>query len=116
MQVTAAIEKSYHGKDEKGFVYNIAASFPAFEGHFKGHPLLPAVCQLGLCTHAVGKMTGKKMELSGVKRAKFIRPILPDTSVRVELTPREDMEFAAVLLHTVTGEKFSQITFSVKEF
>lgn len=115
MQVTSAIEKSYQGKDQKGFLYRINASFPAFEGHFVNHPLLPAVCQLGLCVHAAGEKLNKKLELAGVKRAKFIRPILPDTSVRVELTPREEMEFSAVLFHADTGEKFSQISFVTKE-
>ena len=70
-------------REENSFLYHIPADFPAFNGHFEGNPLLPAVCQMGLCADALSRQEGKPVEVAEVVRSKFMRPIGPGSRVRI---------------------------------
>ncbi|MBE6421308.1 MAG: hypothetical protein E7027_04160 [Elusimicrobium sp.] len=102
-------------REENSFLYHIPADFPAFNGHFEGNPLLPAVCQMGLCADALSRQEGKPVEVAEVVRSKFMRPIGPGSRVRVSFTPRPEGKFLAELSSLSTEEKFSQIILRVKE-
>jgi len=109
MPVEEAVKKSYQSTTPEGDVYYIAADFPAFAGHFEGRPILPAVCQLSFCVDSANRHFKKQVEVAAVKRAKFIRPILPETVVQVHLKERPDGVYFAELIDCKTQEKFSQI-------
>ena len=56
----------------------IAASHPAYDGHFPGRPILPAVVLLGEALAAVQFEAGDATAWT-VTQAKFTRPVLPGT-------------------------------------
>ena len=49
MSVEEAITSCLEKQTEHSFVYHVPADFPAFKGHFEGHPLLPGIGQLSFC-------------------------------------------------------------------
>ena len=57
-----------------------------FDGHFPEFKLLPAVGQFGIVTHLAQKYFGAGDFVSSIKRMKFSLPILPDSSVQVDLS------------------------------
>lgn len=109
MSVENAIKGCYQSRTETGFLYKLSADFPAFRGHFEGHPLLPAVCQLSFCSDAAGRLLKKELEVVAVKRAKFISPVMPDSPLEVRLTLRPDGWYLAELIEPMAGKKLSQI-------
>ena len=113
MSVEQAVAQSFTGKSGAGFCYRLGADFPAFKGHFEGHPVLPAVCQMSLCADAAGRLLGQTVEIAQVSRAKFIKPVGPDLPLEVRLTPRGADAFSAELLHAQNGQKISQIIFTI---
>ncbi|MDO5764922.1 MAG: hypothetical protein Q4P84_04355 [Elusimicrobiales bacterium] len=115
MSLETALKNCFTGRQENRFLYLIPPGFPAFEGHFPGNPLLPAVCQTGLCADALSRQEGKPLEISAVARAKFMRPVLPGAQVQITLTPRPDGKTLCELADPESGQKFSQIIVQVKE-
>ena len=115
MSVAEKIVSCFRSQTQTSVTYFIGADFPAFNGHFENNPLLPAVVQIGLCAEALGRLHGKKYEIAKVSRAKFMRPILPDSEVTVQIFPRANGQFLGTLENPQTHEKVSQIIFSVKE-
>ena len=115
MFLTQAIKTCYRQQTATGFLYHIGADFPAFRGHFEGHPLLPAVCQISFCVDGACRLLQKPVELTGVKRAKFLRPIVPGTLVEIRLSVRPDGWLAAELVQPQQNKKFSQLVLQVTE-
>lgn len=115
MSLETSLHACFERADRENFLYFIPENFPAFEGHFPGNPLLPAVCQMGLCADALSRQTGKPLEISAVARAKFMRPILPGARVQITRTLRPDGKTLCELADPVSGQKFSQLILSFKE-
>ena len=115
MSLETSLQACFERAEGSTFVYFIAENFPAFEGHFPNNPLLPAVCQMGLCADAASRQTGKRLEVKSVLRAKFMRPILPRTKLHLTLTSRADGKTLCELTDPVNGQKFSQMILSFKE-
>lgn len=113
MSVDKAVADSFKGKSERGFLYTLAPDFPAFAGHFEGHPVLPAVCQMSLCAHAAGQFLATAVQIAALSRAKFVKPVVPGTQIAVSLTARGENSFMAELSDAQTGEKISQLIFSI---
>ena len=63
---------------------NIPASLSFFEGHFPEFPLLPGVVQINWVMQLVdsSKLSGPFV---GMRRLKFMRPILGDTEVNLSI-------------------------------
>lgn len=57
----------------------IAAAHPAFEGHFPGRPLLPAVVLLAEVLAALASASSRGMEQWTIASAKFLMPVVPGT-------------------------------------
>lgn len=115
MSIKDAIEACYLSRTSKGFLYKLPADFPAFRGHFEGYPLLPAVCQISFCSDAASRMNGKEVETKSIRRAKFMSPALPDSTIEVSLSLRPDGWYFAELTEPVSGKKLSQLILQFSE-
>jgi len=58
---------------------------PAFDGHFPGRPVLPAVVLLGLVIDVAERGFGRPLAIAGLPRAKFLAPLLPGDNAAVSL-------------------------------
>jgi len=73
---------------------NVTINEPFFQGHFPGHPIMPAVliieamAQVGglLLLHSVEDPTGKLVYFMGIDGARFRRPVTPGDQLRFQLT------------------------------
>jgi len=73
---------------------NVTINEPFFEGHFPGHPIMPAVliieamAQVGglLLLNSVDDPNDKLMYFMGIDAAKFRRPVVPGDQLRFQLT------------------------------
>ena len=55
------------------------------EGHFPGMPVLPAVGQLRFVEHAAFLLTGRKLELVSIEKARFHAPAVPGDTLELSL-------------------------------
>ena len=115
MFVEEAIKVCYQGETAEGLLYKLPKDFPAFEGHFKGHPLLPAICHISFCNDAANRLFKKEMEVKGVKKAKFINPVLPEMLMETKLSKRPDGWYFAELIESVHHKKLSQLILQFSE-
>ena len=67
------------------FEFRFAADDATFAGHFPARPLLPGVFQLEMARAAAEWALDCPLMVREISKAKFLRPILPDEIVRVEL-------------------------------
>jgi len=75
-------------------IKNVTINEPFFEGHFPGHPVMPAVlileamAQVGglLLLNSVEDPNDKLMYFVGIDAAKFRRPVTPGDQLRLKLT------------------------------
>jgi UDP-3-O-[3-hydroxymyristoyl] N-acetylglucosamine deacetylase/3-hydroxyacyl-[acyl-carrier-protein] dehydratase len=74
-------------------IKNVTINEPFFQGHFPGHPIMPAVliieamAQAGgvLLLNTVERPETKLMYFMGIDKAKFRKPVLPGDTLRFEL-------------------------------
>ena len=75
-------------------IKNVTINEPFFQGHFPGHPIMPAVliieamAQVGglLLFNSVDEPNNKLMYFMGIDAAKFRRPVVPGDQLRFVLT------------------------------
>jgi 3-hydroxymyristoyl/3-hydroxydecanoyl-(acyl carrier protein) dehydratase len=67
------------------FTFCFPASDPTFAGHFPARPLLPGIFQLEIARFATELVVQQPLSVREIIKAKFLRPIIPDETVRVEL-------------------------------
>ena len=75
-------------------IKNVTINEPFFQGHFPGHPIMPAVlileamAQIGglLLLNSVDDPNDKLMYFMGIDGAKFRRPVTPGDQLRFKLT------------------------------
>jgi 3-hydroxyacyl-[acyl-carrier-protein] dehydratase len=68
---------------------HFAPSEPFFRGHFPGNPLVPGVILTEAAAQTAGIAAGepgKTFHLSAIRQMKFLRPVLPDTTVEFTAT------------------------------
>ena len=78
--------------------------FPAFQGHFPGNPILPACMHIQAALDLLA-LAGLPAELAAVQNAKFTKPIKPEQSIRIHITPTSPDAFHSTL--TVANETVS---------
>ncbi len=74
-------------------IKNVTINEPFFQGHFPGHPIMPAVliteamAQVGgvLLLTAFDDPRGKLVYFSGIDKARFRHPVVPGDQIRFEL-------------------------------
>jgi len=62
----------------------VAAGHPAYAGHFPGRPILPGVVLLDEVLVALAAEQGNPAPCCEIKSAKFLSPVLPGESLRLE--------------------------------
>ena len=87
------------------FTFCFPASDPTFAGHFPTRPLLPGVFQLEIARVAAELVLKTPLAVREITKAKFLRPIIPDETVRVELKWAEKADMMQVRASfSVTGQ------------
>jgi UDP-3-O-[3-hydroxymyristoyl] N-acetylglucosamine deacetylase / 3-hydroxyacyl-[acyl-carrier-protein] dehydratase len=74
-------------------IKNVTMNEPYFQGHFPGHPIMPAVliieamaqCGGVLLLNSVDDPENKLMYFMGIDKARFRKPVLPGDQLRFEL-------------------------------
>ncbi|HET98226.1 MAG TPA: beta-hydroxyacyl-ACP dehydratase [Desulfurivibrio alkaliphilus] len=65
--------------------FSFAPTFPAFNGHFPGQPILPAVVQLAAVRHLAELAMGEKLSPGGCRNVKFRSAVRPDDLIRAAI-------------------------------
>ena len=67
----------------------VPETFPGFEGHFPGRPILPAFCIIRLCLAIAARGVCHRPLLRAVSRSRFLVPVEPGVpfTARVSRTP-----------------------------
>ena len=71
--------------NEAVFTFRFPATDPTFTGHFPTRPLLPGIFQVEMARYAAALAARRTLGVREVIKAKFLRPILPEETIRVEL-------------------------------
>ena len=73
----------------------VPAKHPALAGHFPGNPIVPGVVILDAVISAAEAWLGGGFHVHGLSHAKFLAPLKPDQTARIELALRGSLlEFA----------------------
>ena len=108
-------------KDERGYkqVYKFLPGFLGFQGHFDGHPVLPAVVQMMVCREMALKQIAPEFNLARVSRAKFTSVVEANNVIEVycELKTVSPTEYRCNCILEVSGEAASKfiLTFMSEE-
>lgn len=87
------------------FEFRFPASDPTFAGHFPLRPLLPGVFQLEITRVAAELVLNRPLDVQEITKAKFLRPIIPGETMRVELKLSEKADMIQVRANfSVTGQ------------
>jgi 3-hydroxyacyl-[acyl-carrier-protein] dehydratase len=87
------------------FTFCFPATNPTFAGHFPTRPLLPGVFQLEIARIAAELTLKQSLSVREITKAKFLRPIIPDETLRVELKLAEKADIIQVRASfSVTGQ------------
>jgi len=62
----------------------VAADHPAYAGHFPGRPILPGVVLLDEALFALAALQGVAAASGEIKSAKFLSPVQPGESLRLD--------------------------------
>lgn len=90
---------------EIGFAFRFSANDPTFAGHFPTRPLLPGIFQIEIARFAAELAARQPLALHEIIKAKFLRPIIPEETVRVELKLAEKADMMQVRASfSVTGQ------------
>ncbi|MFH7319913.1 3-hydroxyacyl-ACP dehydratase FabZ family protein [Desulfurivibrio sp. D14AmB] len=66
--------------------FSFAPAFPAFNGHFPGHPILPAVVQLAAVRHLAELAVDEQLSPGGCRNVKFRGAVRPDDLLQAAVT------------------------------
>lgn len=105
-------------------IKNVTINEPFFQGHFPGHPIMPAVLILEALAQvgAVALLSkpqykGKLVYFAAVDKCRFHKPVLPGDTLRLEVTLNRMMGVIgkATVKATVEGAEVAggEITFAV---
>lgn len=109
--VSRAIKNAFKKREDLTFTFFLEKTFPAFEGHFPGAPILPAIAQIEIALFCVRMLLGKNVFAAEIKRAKFVKPVLPDSEIEAVLGENSGESFHVIIKGG--KEVYSQIHFTV---
>ena len=67
--------------------YRLAPDLIAFQGHFDGHPVLPALAQILMAKNTVSTILKREVALEAIQQAKFMSLASPGNVVSVYARP-----------------------------
>lgn len=90
-------EIKWHSEGSLGqATWKIPAHLPYFDGHFPGNPIFPAVGIVDATIYVLrGLLQQPHFYFAHFPVAKFLSPIQPEQSVRIELKPISEKEWQA---------------------
>lgn len=112
--ITEAVSACFKQCREAQCQYFVGADFPAFEGHFPSRPILPAVVQIQFALDAACRIYHTVYRLKAVSKAKFSRPVPPNSLLTVTISSKAPGTFVAQLA-LEDGQKCGQVTFETEE-
>lgn len=77
-------------KTASGASFTLPPGFPAFDGHFPGQPVLPAVVQVKMAVYTLSEHFSRKFKLKEIKKAKFAAPVQAGDSIEIIFTAKEN--------------------------
>ncbi len=113
---TAATTLKSNAPDTGSQDFYLSADFIGFHGHFPGYPLLPAMLQALFGVMVSEKITGEKLILKKLAKAKFTTQIKPEDTISVSSkiikNPGEPAEITikAQVVITVAEKKAATMT------
>ena len=88
------------------FEFRFGADDPTFAGHFPGRPILPGAYQIEMLRAAAEWALDCSLAVREVPKAKFLRPILPDETVSMDLNlSKEGDTIRAQARFSVLGQR-----------
>lgn len=66
-------------------IFTVPADHPALPGHFPGRPVVPGVVVLDHVLAAIEQAQGTDLGPLRLPQVKFVRPLLPGETARIEL-------------------------------
>lgn len=79
--------------------------FAGFEGHFPGHPIVPAVCLLSLVELIGREIAGNQnLRISEIKSMKFKMPLVPNDVASVKATVMNAADGGLVVNATISKD------------
>jgi len=92
------------------FEFRFSTEDPTFAGHFPTRPLLPGVYQIEMARAAAQWAMASSLTVREISRAKFLRPILPEEVVRLDLKLSEaDGTIRARANFSVSGKRAGEM-------
>jgi 3-hydroxymyristoyl/3-hydroxydecanoyl-(acyl carrier protein) dehydratase len=92
------------------FTFRFPATDPTFAGHFPTRPLVPGVFQLEIARIAAELTLKQSLLVREITKAKFLRPIIPDETIRVELKLAEKADMIqARASFSITGQAAGEV-------
>lgn len=83
-------------QDEHTWLWKVPADLPYFDGHFPGNPIFPAVGIVDASVYILKKILNQpKLYVPHYPVAKFMSPISPESTVRIELKQLNEKEWLA---------------------
>lgn len=61
-----------------------------YEGHFPGNPVTPGVCLVQICTELLERITGRRLDLTTIKKIKYLNVVHPDDEPFFEFSKTVD--------------------------
>ena len=74
--------------NELAWHVRVAPDSPCFEGHFEGHPILPAVAELALVEELVRESSVSERAIRAIPSLRFRSTVLPGDEIDVHLGAR----------------------------
>ena len=115
---TALIGAIQCENDQAVATYNLPETFEGFNGHFPGHPILPAVLQIMLGKLVCSEFSATPLSVVSIGRAKFMQEIAPNMDIQVQavqkaITEGNERRFSITVLTNDT--KASTFSMTCKE-
>jgi len=85
------------------FEFRFGADDPTFAGHFPNRPVLPGVFQIEMTRVAAESILKRSLALREISKAKFLRPIVPEEMVRLDLKLSEQEDTIRARAHFSVG-------------
>ena len=103
MTLPDILEQAVTGHSTR-IVFRAAESLRCFDGHFPGFPVLPGVVQIGWAVALAERSFGRQLDVSGMRRVKFVRLIRPDIDVTLDIAINESGDRLEFRYHDSEGD------------